>query len=147
MSTPTLRRCVGSERFGIEAHEAPVDDFPVQPSQPDGLGRMCKTHWTAYTAGLRKDARARQAGEAPAEAETTIRSKGASRKPTAKAASRPRSGRSRKPSPKGEDVEQAEALIGEVDAMPADEMVKRVGDDDVQRAIEVSAAARDGQQP
>jgi hypothetical protein len=57
------RRCIGSKRFGIEAHEAPVEDFPAQPSQKDGLGRMCKTHWNAYTAGLARDAKARKAAE------------------------------------------------------------------------------------
>ena len=50
------RRCIGSARFGIEAHEAPVADFPVQLSHKDGLGRMCKVHWNAYTAGLARDA-------------------------------------------------------------------------------------------
>ena len=43
-------------RFGIEAHEASADDFPVQPSQKDGLGRMCHTHWRQYTNALRKTA-------------------------------------------------------------------------------------------
>jgi hypothetical protein len=57
----TTRRCVGSDRFGIEPHEAPVDDFPKQPSQKDGLGRMCRPHWREYTAGLRKDALAMKA--------------------------------------------------------------------------------------
>ena len=33
-----MRKCIGSAKFGIEAHEAPVDDFPAQPSQKDGLG-------------------------------------------------------------------------------------------------------------
>ncbi len=56
-----LRRCIGSSTFGIEAHEAPVGDFPVQPSQKDGLGRMCKPHWKAYTGALRKAALARKA--------------------------------------------------------------------------------------
>jgi hypothetical protein len=56
-----LRKCIGSTRFGIEAHEAPTDDFPVQPSQKDGLGRMCKAHWNAYTSALRKAALARKA--------------------------------------------------------------------------------------
>ena len=56
-----LRRCIGSTRFGIDAHEAPLSDFPVQPSQKDGLGRMCKTHWNAYTTALRKAAAAAQA--------------------------------------------------------------------------------------
>ena len=55
-----------SAKFGIEAHEAPVDDFPVQPSQKDGLGRMCKTHWNQYTGALRKAALARKAAEAEA---------------------------------------------------------------------------------
>ena len=58
-----LRRCLGSARFGIEAHELPPDDFPVQPSQRDGLGRMCKTHWNQYTAGLARDAKARKAAD------------------------------------------------------------------------------------
>ena len=67
------RRCIGSAKFGIEAHEAPVDDFPAQPSQKDGLGRMCKPHWTQYTSALRKAALARKAAEdvAPAEAAPT----------------------------------------------------------------------------
>ena len=43
------KTCIGSERFGIEPHEAPTDDFPKQPSQKDGLGRMCREHWKAYT--------------------------------------------------------------------------------------------------
>ena len=33
-----LRKCIGSAKFGIEAHEAPADEFPAQPSQKDGLG-------------------------------------------------------------------------------------------------------------
>ena len=56
-----LRRCIGSARFGIEPHDAPITDFPSQPSQKDGLGRMCKPHWNAYTAGLARDAKARKA--------------------------------------------------------------------------------------
>ena len=62
-----LRTCIGSTRFGIEAHEAPVADFPVQRSQKDGLGRMCKTHWNQYTAGLARDRKARIANEAVAD--------------------------------------------------------------------------------
>jgi len=69
----TLRRCIGSKRFGIEAHEAPISDFPRQPSQKDGIGRMCREHWNAYTSGLAKDAKARKAAveEAPADPEST----------------------------------------------------------------------------
>jgi hypothetical protein len=59
-----LRTCIGSTRFGIQAHEAPATDFPAQPSQKDGLGRMCKTHWNQYTAGLARDRKARIATEA-----------------------------------------------------------------------------------
>jgi hypothetical protein len=59
-----MRRCIGSAKFGIEAHEAPVTEFPAQPSQKDGLGRMCKPHWNAYTTALRKAALARKAAEA-----------------------------------------------------------------------------------
>jgi hypothetical protein len=58
-----LRKCIGSAKFGIEAHEAPIGDFPAQPSQKDGLGRMCKTHWNQYTKALRKAALARKAAE------------------------------------------------------------------------------------
>lgn len=64
-----MRRCIGSSKFGIEAHEAPVTDFPAQPSQKDGLGRMCKPHWNAYTSALRKAALARKAAEAVPEPE------------------------------------------------------------------------------
>jgi hypothetical protein len=63
-----MRKCIGSAKFGIEAHEAPVADFPVQPSQKDGLGRMCKPHWRAYTTALRKAALVRETANAPAEA-------------------------------------------------------------------------------
>lgn len=63
------RRCIGSAKFGIEAHEAPVADFPIQPSQKDGLGRMCKPHWNQYTTALRKAALARKAAEAEMPAE------------------------------------------------------------------------------
>ena len=59
-----MRRCIGSAKFGIEAHQAPVDEFPAQPSQKDGLGRMCKTHWNQYTNALRKAALARRAADA-----------------------------------------------------------------------------------
>jgi len=62
-TTTALRRCIGSAEFEIEAHEAPPDAFPAQPSQKDGLGRMCKPHWNQYTSALRKAALARKAAE------------------------------------------------------------------------------------
>jgi hypothetical protein len=67
--TTGLRRCIGSAKFGIEAHEAPPDEFPAQPSQKDGLGRMCKPHWNQYTNALRKAALARKASEGGAAVE------------------------------------------------------------------------------
>ena len=77
-ATTTTRRCIGSARFGIEGHEAPIEDFPRQPSQRDGLARMCKIHWNAYTAGLSRDAKARKAAEAP---EPTVESAGQETEP------------------------------------------------------------------
>ena len=59
-----LRRCIGSAKFEIVPHEAPPEDFPAQPSQKDGLGRMCKPHWNQYTTALRKAALARKAADA-----------------------------------------------------------------------------------
>ena len=64
-----MRKCIGSAKFGIEAHEAPVGDFPAQPSQKDGLGRMCKPHWNEYTTALRKAALARKAADGGAATE------------------------------------------------------------------------------
>ena len=65
-----IRKCIGSAKFGIKAHEAPVGDFPTQPSQKDGLGQMCKPHWKQYTTALRKAAIARKVAEvAPTESE------------------------------------------------------------------------------
>ena len=52
--TAELRRCKGSARFGIEPHEAPMTEFPKQPSRKDGLGTMCTEHWRAYVKGLRE---------------------------------------------------------------------------------------------
>jgi hypothetical protein len=69
-----MRKCIGSAKFGIEAHEAPVSDFPIQPSQKDGLGRMCKPHWNLYTKELRKAALARKAGDAVATDEASTES-------------------------------------------------------------------------
>ena len=44
------RTCIGSTTFGIERHAAPISEFPVQPSQRDGLGRMCTPHWVRHEA-------------------------------------------------------------------------------------------------
>ncbi|HEY8871378.1 MAG TPA: hypothetical protein VIM30_18580 [Candidatus Limnocylindrales bacterium] len=93
-----LRKCIGSAKFGIEAHDAPATDFPVQPSQRDGLGRMCKAHWNQYTTALRKAALARKADPAlldlplgagvpkPEGPEPTVQSQAAARVATKRAA-------------------------------------------------------------
>ncbi len=75
-----LRKCIGSARFRIDGHEAPVTDFPVQPSHKDGLGRMCKVHWNQYTAALRKAAGTAKAEPGadepePSEAKSRARAK------------------------------------------------------------------------
>src|SRR5664280_1163654 len=69
-----MRKCIASAKFGIEAHEAPIGDFPVQPSQKDGLGRMCKPHWNQYTKELRKAALVRKADGAVAAEEASTES-------------------------------------------------------------------------
>lgn len=67
-----LRRCTGSAKFGIEPHDAPVEDFPKQASQKDGLGRMCRVHWNAYTTALRNAALERKAAEGEPAAEAAV---------------------------------------------------------------------------
>jgi hypothetical protein len=68
-TTTELRRCKGSTRFGIEPHEAPMTEFPKQPSRKDGLGTRCTEHWRAYVTGLREARRAARADEAAAATE------------------------------------------------------------------------------
>lgn len=147
---PAMRRCSGAALIQVEAHEAPVADFPIQPSQKDGLGRMCKPHWNAYTRALRVNAqaRAKAAGEAPtpaAEAPAPVVRTKAAPKPS-QAAKAPRAARAPKPvdPAKAERIAKAKALVAEVDALPAPEAVKRAGDDDVQAALRVVATASVG---
>ena len=138
-ATPTLRKCTGSARFGIEPHEAPVSDFPIQPSRKDGLGPMCVPHWKAYVKGLR-EARADQkvaASKEPKAAGT----KAATKK------THPATPMTRVPTAKDVEVAKAEALLAEVDALPGPEMVARVGQDDVQAALETIANGRYGEHP
>ena len=133
-SRSELRRCVGSKTFGIEPHEAPIADFPVQPSRKDGLGVMCKPHWTEYTRALRQAAKARKSVEADGQAFAG---------PVDSALVR-EAKRSRKAPKVDPKVAQAEALIAEVDALPGPEAVRRNGDPDVQAALETVAAANGG---
>jgi hypothetical protein len=135
-----MRRCIGSERFGIEAHEAPASTFPKQPSRKDGLGLMCAPHWKAYVKGLR-EARASTTPAVP-KAATKEAAKASTRtvsKPAAKATTkreRRRTPMAHVPDPKRVE---AQALIAEVDALPGPEHAGHVGDDDVQAALETIA--------
>jgi hypothetical protein len=86
-SKAELRRCVGSKTFGIAPHAAPIAEFPSQPSRKDGLGVMCKRHWSAYTNALRKAAAARKTAEREVVA-TPAPSDGRATPPKAKRASR-----------------------------------------------------------
>ena len=65
-TTTQLRRCIGSKPL---RHRGPrgadANEFPIQPSQKDGLGRMCKPHWRQYTNALRKAAVARKPRRPP----------------------------------------------------------------------------------
>ena len=144
-----LRRCAGSARFGIEPHEAPVEDFPKQPSRKDGLGTMCTEHWRAYVKGLREARMAAAGGRTPSAARSVERAAKKPARPKATKASTKRERRRTpmahlpaKPPARAVEAAAAEALIAEVDALPADEHVKRVGDADVQAALETSAMGR-----
>ena len=136
-TTTELRRCKGSARFGIEPHEAPVSEFPKQPSRKDGLGVMCTEHWRAYVKGLRE---ARAATKAVALA-TTDGDVPLSESGAAKVTRVLRSTKTTKAPVNAKSVVEAEALIAEVDALPGPEAVKRNGDPDVQAALETVAAA------
>lgn len=127
------RRCKGSATFGIEAHDAPLADFPVQPSRKDGLGVMCKTHWREYTNALRHRAEAAQGAPAPAPSTDDAPS-------PSKRAQRPAQAPTVDPA-----LAAAAALIQDVDALPADEYVKRVAQDDVQAALALVARTGAGE--
>jgi hypothetical protein len=124
-----MRKCIGSAKFGIEAHEAPVGDFPTQPSQKDGLGRMCKPHWNQYTTALRKAALARKAAEggvatevASTESDPAAAKARAAKKPVAaKPARKPEPIRTR---PARGRKTVGEQIVGAVDAAIAREAAK-----------------------
>lgn len=138
--TVEMRRCTGTARFGIDPHEAPISDFPKQPSRKDGLGTMCAPHWKAYVKGLADDRKARppQRIEAVVVDDEVAFIQTAPAKTTTKRERR-RTPMVHIPDPK---VIEAEALIAEVDALPADQLIKRVGDDDVQAAFETVGQMR-----
>lgn len=47
------KRCPGAPKYDIPAHDAPLDAFGKQSGNPDGLTRVCKADWNAYSARLR----------------------------------------------------------------------------------------------
>jgi len=156
-----LRRCIGSAKFGIEAHEAPVGDFPTQPSQKDGLGRMCKTHWREYVQALGRARTAAKAAPAsaaegahPPQAGVSLQSRrlaGFGAEPTvqSKAAARvakKRAARVAKPAPeKVTKVRKAKALIDAIDVLPGPEHVAAIATDEAQAALEVLGTANHGE--
>ncbi|MFV2064845.1 MAG: hypothetical protein ACC726_15240, partial [Chloroflexota bacterium] len=92
-----------------------------------------------YVRGLR-EARGAAAGREPEAARPKATAEPRARK---RQAPKPRAKKATaKPSAKADEIAEAEALIAEVDAMPGAEHVKRVGDDDVQAAMETAASAR-----
>lgn len=127
-----LRRCTGSKTFSIEAHDAPIADFPVQPSRKDGLGTMCKTHWREYTSALRKASLAKKAaGEyLPKDVNQSVEE---TRERRERRASRP--------VVVDPALVAAKALVDQVNALPGPECAKRTGDDDVQAALALVAKA------
>jgi len=136
MTMKAMRTCIGSERFGIVAHDAPIADFPKQPSQKDGLGRMCRTHWKEYVSGLGRDAKARAANGTASAAEPTVQSQATARVATKRAARVAAA----KPAPeKVAKVRKAKALVDAIDALPGPEHVAAIATDEAQEALEVVA--------
>ena len=126
-----LRRCNGSARFGIEAHEAPAEDFPAQPSQKDGLGRMCRPHWKQYTTALRKAALERKAAEGGTpEGQAAPKPPATAVKPAT---------RGRAPKPASPKVRKAKATVAASASLGGKADADALGSDEVQGALEVSA--------
>jgi hypothetical protein len=123
-----------------------VGEFPVQPSRTDGLGVMCKPHWTEYTGALRQASKARNAaaadeGAALAAAVDAAIAREAAKGPATREPARKTTTTKRAPTARDIEVQRAEALIAEVDALPGPQAIKRNGDPDVQAAYETVAAA------
>ncbi len=153
-----MRRCIGSAKYGIEAHEAPKGDFPAQPSQKDGLGRMCKPHWNQYTSALRKAALARRAeegGTAEPIAKAAGKAAGVPVKParaprsksdhpmahvpkaSAKPPTEPR--QPKPPKPESPRVGNAKEVVAATESLGGKAYTDAVGSEEVQAALEVLA--------
>ena len=148
-----MRRCIGSAKFGIEAHEAPAGSFPAQPSQKDGLGRMCKPHWNQYTSALRKSALARKAAEG-GESGGTVKAAGKTLaakpararrsktehpmahipKASAKPPKEPR--QPKPPKPESPRVRKAREVVAATESLEGRAYTDAIGSDEVQAALE-----------
>jgi hypothetical protein len=117
-----------------EAH----DGHPTPPLRRLGALR----HRSPRGSGQRVPGPAKPARWPGPDIEESASGPDAAARKTKKATPRAKATQQRTPSAKAEEVEWAEALISEVDALPADQAVRRVGEDDVQAAFEVSAAGR-----
>ena len=155
----TMRRCSGSKTFGIEAHEAPRDDFPIQPSRKDGLGTMCKPHWNQYTSALRKAALARKAAEGGTAEPIVKAAKAAGKTVTAKPARARRSKsdhpmahipkasakppteprQPKPPKPESPRVRKAREVVAATESLGGKAYTDAAGSDEVQAALEVLA--------
>lgn len=154
MEATTLRRCIGSERYGIPAHEAPVAEFPLQPSQKDGIGRMCKPHWTDYTRGLRRDQVARAAGQTAAAAEPTAKDEAKQARSVAAEASVKKAKAARKPkaakAPTAKQtadsaaLRKARALLTRTEKLGGRAYLDAVASDPVQDALRLVASTSSG---
>ncbi len=153
-----MRRCIGSAKYDIEAHEAPKGDFPAQPSQKDGLGRMCKPHWNQYTSALRKAALARKAAEggtAEPIAKAAGKAAGAPVKPARAPRSKsdhpmahipkasakpPREPRQPKPpKPESTRIRKAREVVAATESLGGKAYTNAASSDEVQAALEVLA--------
>jgi hypothetical protein len=132
-TTTEMRRCTGSARFGIAAHDAPVADFPVQPSRKDGLGTMCAPHWKAYVKGLAADRKARLGD---GEETNDERAGGMGPDPDAPAAKPARAKKAPEPKPESPRVRKARATLAATETLGGEAYTAAIGSDEVQAAIE-----------
>jgi hypothetical protein len=132
-TTTEMRRCTGSERFGIAAHDAPIADFPVQPSRKDGLGTMCAPHWKAYVKGLAADRKARLGD---GEETNDERAGGMGPDPDAPAAKPTRTKKAPEPKPESPRVRKARETLAATETLGGDAYTTAIGSDEVQAALE-----------
>lgn len=135
-----MRRCIGSKTYGIVAHEAPASDFPTQPSQKDGLGRMCRSHWNAYTTALRKASLARKAAEEPT-VELTVHRLSKVEQALAVA------GKPKAPKPESTPVRNAKSVVAATETLAGKAYTDAVGSDEVQAALAVLGSRGDASDP